>query len=286
MLIRTLSTVFLWSLMGAVVYSTKEAGAMWILNLCSTLTLFEIYTILGRLGFAANRMSGLITGGCMIPVAFYFPGAGVDVLAIGALLTSAACVLFPQAQRGMYVKRLMPTFFGLLYVTFLLHYFVQIIQVANVESTNESLGFGLFFSLWVVVVAKFSDIGALLIGKMIGRTKMAPSISPGKTIEGLIGGLAASAGIGALIPWLVLNYMPMVVNFGSFDFSPTQGAVCGLLIAVTSVIGDLIASVLKRLAGMKDSGGAIPGIGGLLDLTDSLILAAPTGYFILLILQP
>ena len=286
MLIRTLSTIILWSLMGAVVYSTKEAGAMWILNLCSTLTLFETYTILGRLGFAANRMSGLITGGCMIPVAFYFPGAGVDVLAIGALLTSAACVLFPQAQRGMYVKRLMPTFFGLLYVTFLLHYFVQIIQVADVESTNESLGFGLFFSLWVVVVAKFSDIGALLIGKMIGRTKMAPSISPGKTIEGLIGGLAASAGIGALIPWLILNYMPTVVNFGSFDFSPVQGAVWGLLIAVTSVIGDLIASVLKRLAGMKDSGGAIPGIGGLLDLTDSLILAAPTGYFILLILQP
>jgi|TARA_A200000113_G_scaffold29348_1_gene24468 phosphatidate cytidylyltransferase len=286
MLIRTLSTIILWSLMGAVVYSTKEAGAMWILNLCSTLTLFETYTILGRLGFAANRMSGLITGGCMIPVAFYFPGAGVDVLAIGALLTSAACVLFPQAQRGMYVKRLMPTFFGLLYVTFLLHYFVQIIQAADVESTNESLGFGLFFSLWVVVVAKFSDIGALLIGKMIGRTKMAPSISPGKTIEGLIGGLAASAGIGALIPWLILNYMPTVVNFGSFDFSPVQGAVWGLLIAVTSVIGDLIASVLKRLAGMKDSGGAIPGIGGLLDLTDSLILAAPTGYFILLILQP
>ena len=285
MLIRTLSTIILWSLMGVVVYSTKEAGAMWILNLCSTLTLFEIYTILGRLGFAANRMSGLITGGCMIPVAFYFPGAGVDVLAIGALLTSAACVLFPQAQRGMYVKRLMPTFFGLLYVTFLLHYFVQIIQVAGVESTNESLGFGLFFSLWVVVVAKLSDIGALLIGKMIGRTKMAPSISPGKTIEGLIGGLAASAGIGALIPWLILNYIPMLVNFGSFDFSPAQGAVWGLLIAVTSVIGDLIASVLKRLAGMKDSGGAIPGIGGLLDLTDSLILAAPTGYFILLILQ-
>ena len=54
----------------------------------------------------------------------------------------------------------------------------------------------------------------------------------------------------------------------------------GFIIAISAVIGDLIASVLKRLAGMKDSGGAIPGIGGLLDLTDSLILAAPTGYFI------
>jgi phosphatidate cytidylyltransferase len=285
MIIRTISTLFLWTLMGGIVFASKETGAMWILNLCATLTLFEIYTILGRLGFAANRMSGMVTGGCMIPIAFYIPGAGVDVLAIGALLTSAACVLFPQAQRGMYVKRLLPTFFGLLFVSFLLHYFVRIIQVAEVESTDASLGFGLFFALWVVVVAKFSDIGALLVGKTIGRHKMAPSISPGKTIEGLIGGLGASAGIGALIPWLIINYSPTLIEFGTFDFTPAQGAIWGLLIAITSVIGDLIASVLKRLAGMKDSGGSIPGIGGLLDLTDSLILAAPTGYFILLILK-
>ena len=285
MILRTLSTIVLWSLIGGVVYSLKEVGAMWILNLCATLTLFEIYTILGRLGYAANRVSGLVTGGCMIPVSFYFEGSGVDVLAIGALLTSSACVLFPQAQRGMYIKRLMPTFFGLLFVTFLLSYFVRIIQLAGVTNENGTLGFGLFFCLWVVIVAKFSDIGALLVGKAIGRTKMAPSISPGKTVEGLIGGLGASAGIGALIPWLVINQFPEIASFGDWVFTPSQGAIWGSLIAVSAVIGDLIASVLKRLAGMKDSGGAIPGIGGLLDLTDSLILAAPTGYFILLFIQ-
>ena len=286
MILRTLSTLFLWSIIGGVVYLLKEVGAMWILNLCATLTLFEIYTILGRLGYAANRMSGLVTGGCMIPLSFYFEGSGIDVLAIGALLSSSACVLFPQAQRGMYIKRLMPTFFGLLFVTFLLHYFVRIIQFADAPSENGTLGFGLFFCLWVVIVAKFSDIGALLVGKAIGRTKMAPSISPGKTVEGLIGGLAASAGIGALIPWLVSVQSSGVVSYGDWIFSPTQGAIWGSLIAISAVIGDLIASVLKRLAGMKDSGGAIPGIGGLLDLTDSLILAAPTGYFVLVFIQP
>jgi len=285
MILRTLSTLILWSLIGGVVYSLKEVGAMWILNLCATLTLFEIYTILGRLGYAANRVSGLVTGGCMIPVSFYFEGSGVDVLAIGALLSSSACVLFPQAQRGMYIKRLMPTFFGLLFVTFLLSYFVRIIQFADVPSENGTLGFGLFFCLWVVIVAKFSDIGALLVGKAIGRTKMAPSISPGKTVEGLIGGLAASAGIGALLPWLVINQFPGVVSYGDWVFTPSQGAIWGSLIAISAVIGDLIASVLKRLAGMKDSGGTIPGIGGLLDLTDSLILAAPTGYFVLLLIK-
>ena len=285
MILRTLSTIFLWSLIGGTVYSLKEVGAMWILNLCATLTLFEIYTILGRLGYAANRVSGLITGGCMIPISFYFEGSGIDVLAIGALLTSSACVLFPQAQRGMYIKRLMPTFFGLLFVTFLLHYFVRIMHFSNVTSEEGTLGFGLFFCLWVVIVAKFSDIGALLVGKAIGRTKMAPSISPGKTVEGLIGGFGASAGIGALLPWLVTVQFPGVVDYEDWMFSPTQGAIWGSLIALSAVIGDLIASVLKRLAGMKDSGGAIPGIGGLLDLTDSLILAAPTGYFILLFIK-
>ena len=285
MILRTLSTLFLWSLIGGVVYSLKEVGAMWILNLCATLTLFEIYTILGRLGYAANRVSGLITGGCMIPISFYFEGSGIDVLAIGALLSSSACVLFPQAQRGMYIKRLMPTFFGLLFVTFLLHYFVRIIQVAGTPSVDGTLGFGLFFCLWVVIVAKFSDIGALLVGKAIGRTKMAPSISPGKTVEGLVGGFGASAGIGALIPWLLINQFPEIASFGDWVFTPSQGAIWGSLIALSAVIGDLIASVLKRLAGMKDSGGTIPGIGGLLDLTDSLILAAPTGYFILRFIQ-
>ena len=285
MILRTLSTLFLWSLIGGVVYSLKEVGAMWILNLCATLTLFEIYTILGRLGYAANRVSGLITGGCMIPISFYFEGSGIDVLAIGALLSSSACVLFPQAQRGMYIKRLMPTFFGLLFVSFLLHYFVRIIQFAGTPSDDGTLGFGLFFCLWVVIVAKFSDIGALLVGKAIGRTKMAPSISPGKTVEGLVGGFGASAGIGALIPWLVINQFPEIASFGDWVFTPSQGAIWGSLIALSAVIGDLIASVLKRLAGMKDSGGTIPGIGGLLDLTDSLILAAPTGYFILRFIQ-
>ena len=285
MILRSFSTILLWGLVALVVYSLKETGAMWILNLCATLTLFEVYTILGRLGYAANRLSGLVTGGCLIPVSYYFEGYGVDVLAIGALFTSAACVLFPQAQRGMYIKRLMPTFFGLLFVSFLLQYFVRILQIGGNENADCFMGFGLFFSLWVVIVAKFSDIGALLIGKAIGRTKMAPSISPGKTIEGLIGGFAASAGMGALLPWLFQEKFTDIVFFGDWIFTPGQGAIWGTLLALSAVIGDLIASVLKRLASMKDSGGAIPGIGGLFDLTDSLILAAPTGYFILFLLR-
>lgn len=223
-----------------------EIGAMWILNLCATLTLFEIYTILGRLGFAANRLSGLLTGGCMIPISYYFPEYGIDVLAVGALFTSSACVLFPQDQRGMYIKRLMPTFFGLLYVPFLLHYFVRILETDPESTKAVSMSFGLFFCLWIVIVAKFSDMGALLVGKAIGRTKMAPSISPGKTIEGLLGGFLASAGIGALIPWLISEYAGNLTDLSVCSFTPMEGGLWGLLIVSLSIKSPSICSAASR----------------------------------------
>jgi phosphatidate cytidylyltransferase len=284
MILRVFSTVILWSIVIGGVVGFGEVGTMWILTVAAVCTQFEIYALLGRLGFAANRISGLATGAFLVPMGYYIEGAGMDALAVGALMMSGASVLFPQAQRGMYVKRLLPTFFGLVYVPFLLHYFVRILQTAGEIPAGTTMSFGLFFCLWLLAVAKFSDIGALLVGKMIGRTKMAPSISPGKTIEGLVGGIAASAGIGALLPWILQNYRPELVSFEGVNFDPGSAAILALPVAAAAVIGDLIASVLKRLANIKDSGGAIPGIGGMLDLTDSLILAAPTGYFLLLAL--
>ncbi len=285
MILRIISTVFLWSLVIGSVVTFESEGAVWLLTIVSLLTQFEIYTLLGRLGFAANRLSGLVTGGVLIPMSYYQEGSGMDVLAVGALVMAAASVLFPQAQRGMYVKRLLPTFFGLLYVPFLLHYFVRILQIGGDAPEGAAMGFGLFFCIWILAVAKFSDVGALLVGKLIGRTKMAPSISPGKTIEGLLGGIAVSAGIGILLPWVLQTYRPDWIPFEVLDMSPEAASILALPIAITAVIGDLLASVLKRLANVKDSGGIIPGIGGMLDLSDSLILAVPTGYFLLFFLK-
>ena len=116
MILRVFSTLLLWGIVIGGVVRFREDGAMWILTVAAVVTQFEIYTLLGRLGFAANRISGLLTGAFLIPMGYFIVGAGMDTLAVGALLMSAASVLFPQAQRGMYVKRLLPTFFGLLYV--------------------------------------------------------------------------------------------------------------------------------------------------------------------------
>ena len=275
---RIFSTVVLWGTVIGVTYAFGEFGAMWILALLAAVTLFETYYLMGHAGHVANNLSGLLAGSALVPFSYFFPGSGGDFLAVSAALAAAALVFLPGDLRGQYLRRLTPTFFGWLYVPFLLHYFVRILQLDETASATGQLSFGLFFVLWVVAVAKFSDVGALLLGKLIGRTKMAPSISPGKTIEGLVGGLGASVGVGYLLPWAVLTYRPELVSFPEAGFSPNEAAWIALPVAIAAVLGDLVASVLKRLSNTKDSGSAIPGIGGALDLTDSLLLAAPTGY--------
>jgi phosphatidate cytidylyltransferase len=127
--------------------------------------------------------------------------------------------------------------------------------------------------LWIVLVAKSSDIGAYFTGKAIGRHKLIPWLSPGKTWEGLAGGIVLAAGVGAAGTWLL----------GRWTREPEiplwTGAVAGVLFAITGQAGDLIASLFKRDAGLKDSSHVLPGFGGVLDVLDSLLLVAPVAYW-------
>lgn len=115
----------------------------------------------------------------------------------------------------------------------------------------------LFLLIWA------ADIGAYIAGKLYGRIKLAPAISPGKTLEGLVGGM-----IGA----------GLVVSLASFYFDSVPILLLGMLGMVTaglSVIGDLFESLMKRMAEVKDSGSLLPGHGGVLDRIDSMTIAAP-----------
>ena len=119
--------------------------------------------------------------------------------------------------------------------------------------------------IWLMVVVTMADIGAYFSGKRFGRTKLAPQVSPGKTWEGVIGGLLFS----------------MLISFSLlFAFSVETSQIISLLwivvlLIVISVFGDLLESVIKRTRGVKDSGGLLPGHGGVLDRIDSLLAALP-----------
>ena len=135
------------------------------------------------------------------------------------------------------------------------------------------IGLGALAS-WIVVV-KMGDVGAYTVGRLIGRHKMSPLISPGKTIEGALGALAFSC----LASWLALRWLVPLCTPEAVSPGPRWGwLVYGLLLAEAGMLGDLAESLLKRDAGRKDSSTWLTGYGGVLDIVDSLLLSAPVAW--------
>ena len=128
--------------------------------------------------------------------------------------------------------------------------------------------------IWVLSCVKVCDIGAYFTGTNIGRTKLIPWLSPGKTWEGLAGGLVAAGAAGAVGAWLL-------GRAGIPAPGPVIGGAMGVIFGGFGQLGDLAASLLKRDAGIKDSGRSMPGFGGVLDLIDSPVLVAPVAFWLL-----
>lgn len=152
-------------------------------------------------------------------------------------------------------------FFSFLYISWCMGFFIKIIY-GPFESGNK------VFALFIIMV-KFTDIFAYLVGKRVGKTSFFSNISPKKTIEGVLGGVILSPVLAAVCGMIFFPYI-----------SSIKILVLGILISIVSVIGDLAESYLKRLVGVKDSGVMLLGIGGILDLLDSLLLTAPVFYIL------
>jgi len=163
------------------------------------------------------------------------------------------------------------TLFGLMYVPWLLNFIQKINFFPFVAGSPADAG--KYFVIYFIVVTKFSDMGAYAVGSLIGRHKMIPRISPGKTWEGFGGALLVSTGASvAFAHFFGARMVGMTV---------LHATILGVVLSVTAVIGDLIESLFKREAGVKDSGQLFPGIGGILDLLDSLLFNAPIMYLYL-----
>jgi phosphatidate cytidylyltransferase len=122
-----------------------------------------------------------------------------------------------------------------------------------------------------------SDIGAYAVGRAIGRNKLIPSVSPGKTIEGAVGGLLGSM----IVAWAYTRFLMQPAAHLGFKYPPFGALAFGALISVAAQIGDLVESLLKREAGVKDSSQLLPGHGGILDRFDSLLFVLPVSYVVL-----
>ena len=153
-----------------------------------------------------------------------------------------------------------------LYVGMMLHCAVSLRMVFGIGA----------LAAWIIVV-KMGDSGAYLIGRLFGRHKLAPLISPGKTIEGAVGGLAFAC-LGSV---LAFQFVVPFCNVSlEYKLGPWWGWIAfGLLVGTAGIFGDLAESLLKRDVGRKDSSAWLPGFGGVLDILDSLLLSAPVAWF-------
>ncbi len=261
----------------AAVFLLPAWGVLPILLLVTLLALHEFYGFLQARGIPHFKGLGLVCGVAYVAAVWLvnyleWPHRG-EVEVVGLFVIVAAVLLrqLAETKTERPLDSLGGTLLGILYVPFLFAFIVKLLTGWGHDS-------GRLFVLFLIVVVKFTDIGAYSIGCAIGKHKLLPRVSPAKTWEGVIGGLV----VGTVAGW---GYWLIVARWsGDHAFSMPVVLGIGILLSVFGIIGDLIESLLKRAAGVKDSGRIIRGMGGLLDVLDSLLFAAPVLYIALHVL--
>jgi len=263
MLARTISTFILAPAVVALVIFASPWFYLLVLGLVGSAALYEYFRLARAMGVRPQPWVGY--------VAFWtlFAGLGIDGLAAAAWLPGIIMAAFLAAMLRRdsmreRVQGLMSTLLGAFYLSVLL-YPIFPLRFAFGERL------GMRWTLVLLAVIWAGDTTAMVVGKTLGRTAFAPTLSPKKTNEGAVAGLLAGILAGALLRQLAFPELPMRhVLFAS------------LLIGIFGQLGDLAESLLKRAAEVKDSSQLIPGHGGVLDRIDSLLFAFPALYFYLL----
>lgn len=230
--------------------------------------LFEFYSLTKKLELKADAAIGYL-GAAALFIGFVFdaPAKAPDLLIL-TIVAAVIAVLITQMFRFRkdFTKMLTGigvTLFGVFYVAFLGGFLVAT-RVGFETPANLSTHLLAFFFL----VIFGSDAGAYFAGRALGKHKLAPAISPGKTVEGLIGGIVAAAGFAALSTWWFFPELPYKWSIP-----------LAIVLAVVGVLGDLCESAMKRGSNTKDAASILPGHGGLLDRLDSLLFGAPILYY-------
>ena len=278
-ILRFASTIALWSIALLIIFSGYEIAFFGLIAAFGLLMLWEFYGMLDHKGLPNFKITAMVCGAIMLCGSFYYfskvgPAHSYDfemAVLLGFLLTVFGRQMFESLRDDAPLRTMAYTLFGLLYVLWLYNFITKIVYILPRSPSGAVQG--QFYVLYLIAVTKFSDMGAYLTGSVIGRHMMIPHISPKKTWEGFAGALFFSL----LASWGLFKLMPQ--HLGALNW--THATVLGLMLGFAAVIGDLAESIIKRSTGVKDSGNFLPGIGGALDLIDSLLFTAPLLFFYL-----
>src|ERR1700756_2863760 len=277
--LRFISTVALWTVALLIMFSGYEILFWLLISVFGMIGLLEFYRMLDHKGLPNFKVTGMICGVVMLAGSFYYfakmgPAGSYDfevAVLLFFLLTMFTRQMFARLRHDEPLQTMAYTLFGLLYVLWLFNFTTKILYLTPRSDTR--LIMGQFYCLYLIAVTKFSDMGAYLTGSVIGRHPLIPHISPKKTWEGFFGAM----GFSLLASLALFKLMPGHLSALNW----THATILGLLLGFAAVIGDLAESIIKRSTGVKDSGRLLPGIGGALDLVDSLLFTAPLLFFYL-----
>ena len=217
------------------------------------------------------------------PVSHWLTARGLqgelETLALLAIILSVMIRQFPQKYNSQPIVTVACTLLGVLYVPYLYNFFTKLgFGWEQVSLWTPMSRTGRLMVFYLVVVVKSVDTGAFLIGSACGRHKLFPRVSPSKTWEGVMGGLAGGIAASLIFFLIAVDGSLSSAPFGVVTVHLHDAVALGFILAAAAVVGDLAESLIKRAVGAKDSGHSLPGLGGLMDVLDSLLFAAPILY--------
>jgi phosphatidate cytidylyltransferase len=229
------------------------------------LGLYEFFNMVARKGILVYKYFGIITG-CLIPLTTYIrirPSAEAEFLLITAVCVGVFILQFARRKTEQALVGIATTIFGIFYISWFFSFMLKLRITPPLELNGK------FLVLYLLLVTKTGDMAAYFIGTAFGKHQLIPHISPKKSVEGMVAAFLTSFIVAVAFRGL----LPAV--------SITHIYVIGLLLGIISQVGDLSESLIKRDCQVKDSSSFFPGLGGILDLIDSLLFTTPILYFYL-----
>ena len=277
---RLISGFSIAGVLFAAFFFLPDAGIPFVLAALAALMTLEFYQLMTAGGVANFRVYGTLGAVALVFVTWC---AGVrgdrgtwDAVVLFLVTIGIFLRQFPQKDNPHPLRTIGGTLFGILYVGLLWNFLTKLLLFGRPPDFAASIYWpGRWLLLYAVFAAKFTDIGAYLVGCAIGRHKLIPRISPGKSWEGVFGGVLVGTLVGTLYVWALRE------TFAPMGLTWARALPLGVVLSVCAVVGDLTESLFKRAANVKDSGGVIPGMGGLLDVLDSILFTAPAVYLFL-----
>jgi len=227
------------------------------------ISLWEFFDMIEKKGVSLFRGFGLFLGGIIPASIFYRFPVTVEIQFIFIIVALFLLFILELTRKKNHqtILSISATVFGVIYISWCLSFIIRI------RGIDPQVGNGPWLLAFLIIVTKASDIGAYIIGSKFGRRPLLKRVSPNKSLEGSLGGLLASVICGIILNKFIgfcVWYQAIFISF---------------VLGIIGQLGDLFESLLKRDSGVKDAGTILPGMGGMLDVVDSVIFTAPVFYF-------